>query len=116
MGLREMLDPDVLETVFRKFPQAVLVTGDDRMPEAHPSVIAELEATIATIEPWERRSRPPLAEHDVFAPDELWKREVVQRWAHVMAGQERGSIRRYSHRQAVWTPNIRNPQGKLFKA
>lgn len=115
LGLREALDPEVLEAVFGSHPEAVLVTGDDRMPEEHPVVIANLKATIATIEPWERRPRAPLAEHPELAVEEIWKREVVQRWAHVMATQDRGTIRRYARdRHAMWSPNIRNPQGRLF--
>lgn len=116
LGLREALDPEVLEAVFGEHPEAILVTGDDRMPGEHPVVIANLRATLATVEPWERRPRAPLLEHPELAVEEVWKREVVQRWAHMMAAQDRGSIRRYARdRHVVWVPNIRNPQGKLFK-
>jgi hypothetical protein len=115
-GWKDLLDPDLLEAVFSTYPEGVLVTGDDKMPQEHPVVIERVQATIATIEPWDRRERPP---HAVVPPgftnEEVWKREVVQRHAHAMALQEFRSIRRYSRdRGAVWTPRIRSPQGRLF--
>jgi hypothetical protein len=114
--LRQALDPAVIEGVFGRYPDAVLVTYDDRMPEEHPVIIERNRATVATVEPWDRRDRAPLFGHEILADDELWKREVVQRWAHEMARQDRGSIWRYDReRRHKWTPNIRNPQGKLFK-
>lgn len=117
LGLKGVLDPQVLEFVFERYPEAVLVTGDDRMPEEHADAIARFEATVATIEPWSRRPRAPLAEHPALGVEEVWKREVLQRWAHAMAAQDRGSIRRYSRdRRAVWRPKIRNPQGRPFVA
>lgn len=116
LDLRTALDPQVVEAVFGLYPDAVLVTYDDRMPEEHPVVIERHRATVATIEPWDRKKRAPLFGHDVLADDELWKREVTHRWAHEMALQERGSIWRYDReKRRKWTPNIRNPQGKLFK-
>jgi hypothetical protein len=95
----------------------VLVTADDNMPENHPLVIQEVGATLATIEPWERRERPPLVLPEGLSADEAWKREVIQRWAHKMATQEPQSIRRYARqRHGLWTPRIRTKQAKLFSA
>lgn len=117
-GWKDLLDPDLLRNVFGEFPDAVLVTYDDRMPHEHPVVIAEVGATIATVEAWDRRPRSPhVIKPDDLSNEEVWKREVVQRWAHSMALQESGSIRRYSrHRPTAWAPRIRNPQGRLFKS
>ena len=114
--MHKALDPVVLETVFTRYPEATLLTADDRMPEAHPVIIERLRATIATIEPWDRRPREALAVHETLAEEELWKREVAQRWVHEMAQQDRGSLWRYAEKRRKWTPNIRNPQGRLFKA
>lgn len=110
-----MLDPLLLRAVFRDHPDAVLVTADDNMPLNHPLIIKEVGATIATIEPWERRQRPPLVLPPSLSADEAWKREVVQRWAHAMAIQEAGTIRRYAReRSGVWKPRIKDPQRRLF--
>jgi hypothetical protein len=106
----------MLQALFQDHPEAVLVTGDDNMPQNHPLVIKQVAATIATVEPWDRRERPPLVLPPGLSSDEAWKREVVQRWAHNMAVQASGSIRRYSRdRSVTWTPRIRQPQGRLFK-
>lgn len=113
LGLRTARDPDVIDGVFSKYPEAVLLTGDDRMPEEHAVVIAQARATIATIEPWDRR--PRALRRGQLSQEEMWKREVSQRWAHEVASQDRGSVWRYAERRRKWTPSIRNPQGKLFK-
>jgi hypothetical protein len=116
LGYGRLKDPALLRALFGDLPDAVLVTGDDNMPQNHPLVIKEVAATVATIEPWDRRDRPPLVLPPGLSSDEAWKREVVQRWAHVMAVQERQSIRRYSRdRNAIWKPRIRNPQRRLFR-
>jgi hypothetical protein len=108
-------DPPLLRALFSEFPQAVLITADDNMPMNHPLVIREVAATIATIEPWERRHRPPLVLQPGWSSEEAWKREVVQRWAHAMAVQEAEAIRRYSReRSGTWTLRIKNPQRRLF--
>lgn len=116
LGWKDHLDPDLLRAVFGAFPEAVLVTGDDRMPLEHPVVIEAVGATIATVEPYDRIPRQPFPVPDGHTAPEVWKRDVVQRWAHAMAAQESQSIRRYSRvNAAAWTPRIRNPQGRLFK-
>lgn len=117
LGLKDHEDPDLLRALFAEHPEAVLVTSDDNMPADHPGVIKEVGATIATIEPWDRRVRDPLVLQDGMTADEAWKREVVQRWAHSMATQSRREVRRYARNVGgkVWTPRIRNPQGRLFK-
>jgi hypothetical protein len=117
LGWKDHEDPDLLRSVFGEYPEAVLVTADDNMPADHPLIIKEVGATIATIEPWDRRPRPPLVLHDGMTADEAWKREVVHRWAHSMATQALREVRRYARDVGGkrWTPRIRNPQGQLFK-
>lgn len=64
----------------------VLITADDRLPRDHGALAASLKVTVATVDP---RRGPG------FGIDE-WRREVVHRWAHAIAGQAPSSIRRYS--------------------
>jgi hypothetical protein len=100
LGLRGATDPDALRRLFALFPDCVLVTGDDSMPAEHADVIAQVRATLATIDP----DRPA-----GYVQDQ-WERDVVHRWAHAMQVQGDGLIRRYSlgaHR--VWAPRLRKP-------
>jgi hypothetical protein len=90
LQLRHALDPDLLRALAQLLhgERWVLVTGDDNMPAVHADVIAELNATIATIDP----RRPA----DYADNEDGWGREIVHRWAHVMEGQPSGASRRYS--------------------
>lgn len=102
LGLKDAKDPSLLEILAERPEPWVLVTGDDKMPEEHAEVIAELRPTIATVDP--RR------DEQYQAPDQedAWNREVVHKWAHKMATQAPGTIRRYSlggHR--MWTSRRR---------
>lgn len=95
LHLDRSLDPVVLRRLHERLTVPwVLVTGDDRMPGDHGDVIVEVVATIATVD-----SRcPPGYGLDGY------RREVVHRWAHVIAEQPAGLVRRYSlqgHRK--WT-------------
>ena len=80
-------------------PEAwVLVTGDDAMPDDHQAAFAELQITLATIDP----RRP----EDVG--EDSWRRDVVHRWAHAIQIQPAGTIRRYSAiRHGLWKPRRR---------
>lgn len=93
-----LLDPELFRSLIAALDgnDWVLVTGDDLMPEVHAEDVAETGMTIATVRPWE----PAATERK----QEAYKREVVHRWAHRMALQEPGELRRYSetaHRS--WT-------------
>ena len=90
LRLRHARDPDLLRSLAENFEREhwVLVTGDDNMPAVHADVIAELNATVATIEP----RRPT----EYIDNEDGWGREIVHRWAHLMERQDPGSIRRYS--------------------
>jgi hypothetical protein len=102
LELRHAKDPELLHALAEHFGNRlwVLVTADDNLPAAHADVVAEVSATIATIDP--KRSA-------IYAEDEdAWGREVVHRWAHVMERQPRGSVRRYSERGGrKWSPRRR---------
>jgi hypothetical protein len=90
LQMRHALDPDLLRALAQLFHDEhwVLVTGDDNMPAVHADVIAEVKATIATIDP---RRPSPYADNE-----DGWGREIVHRWAHLMERQPSGMIRRYS--------------------
>ena len=90
LGLRHQKDPDLLRALAHHFGERpwVLVTGDDNMPVVHAAVIAEVSATIATIDP----RRP----QDYAENEDGWGREVAHRWAHLMERQPPSTVRRYS--------------------
>jgi hypothetical protein len=95
LGLKGSSDPSLIEQLEVLRPGCVLVTGNDRMPEEHPSAVARGRIAIATIDP----RRPP------GMPQEFWRRDVVHRWADQMQRQEGGTVRRYSFRRsAPWKP------------
>lgn len=91
-------DPPLLELLRSHFADQdrewVMVTADDKMPEEHGADVRGL--TIATIDPrWEGR----------WPTQEGWKRETVARWAHRMAVQNPGTVRRYSpFANRSWSP------------
>lgn len=98
MGWKDLKDPPLLRAAAEEFDGIdwVMVTSDDRMPLTHGPLVAELQITLATLDGrWERHTDD----------QEAYKRDVVHRWAHVMADQEAGHIRRYSPKgHRVWTP------------
>lgn len=98
LGLGGHLDPQLLRAAHERYLSAewVLVTSDDSMPATHADVVAELGATIATLDGrWRRYSDD----------QEAYKREVVHRWVHTMAEQEQGTVRRYTpNAHRLWTP------------
>jgi hypothetical protein len=61
----------------------VLVTADEGMPREHAELLRRTRLTLAV----------------VAARGEAARRETVHRWAHVMAGQRPGTVRRYSPRR-----------------
>jgi predicted nuclease of predicted toxin-antitoxin system len=98
LGLRGKLDPFVLADIFSRFADPVLVTGDDHMPDDHAAVLQEWNATVATIQPCDA--------HD--PREDAYEREIVHKWAHVIAEQQTGTIRRYHLSGPVtWTTRKR---------
>ena len=97
LKLHRVLDPVLLRGLSAHFADApwVLVTADDAMPAEHPDLLAELGVTLSTID-----SRRP----GDYPSDDPWGREIAHRWAHVMAAQAAGTIRRYSESGGrTWT-------------
>ena len=101
LGLRESTDPELLRDLAKRpgLGEWVLVTGNDGMPAEHPTLMARLKPTVATIDPRRPEGVSELA----------WRMDVVHRWAHAMQDQEAGTIRRYSlGRSSLWTPRRRH--------
>jgi len=97
LKLHRVKDPPLLRALSEHFGDDlwVLVTADDAMPAEHGELIVAVGATLATIDP----RRPA---H--FSDDDAWGREVAHRWAHTMAMQPAGSIRRYGESGGrTWT-------------
>ncbi|HEX4340969.1 MAG TPA: hypothetical protein VH062_33905 [Polyangiaceae bacterium] len=53
LGLHKLEDPEMLRAVAERFGATpwILATGDDDMPAEHADVLAELRATVATVDP-----------------------------------------------------------------
>ncbi|HUZ42782.1 MAG TPA: hypothetical protein VMU63_00125 [Acidimicrobiales bacterium] len=101
IGLGRAGDAELIRGLARRYADEewVLVTGDDHLPAEQAGLLEALGITVATIE-W--RLNP--------APDgrEQAARDTCHRWAHAMAAQGAGTIRRYSpERNRAWTPRLR---------
>jgi hypothetical protein len=91
LKLRHLVDPELLAVLAERYRDQrwVLVTGDDLMPGEHHQHIEAWSITVATVDGrWRGQG----------LSQEEWKREVVHRWAHVMAAQRPGTVQRYSLR------------------
>jgi predicted nuclease of predicted toxin-antitoxin system len=73
---RAVLDAEVLAATGER----VLVTAQEDLPREQAATLRRTGATVAV----------------VHADGETAKRETVHRWAHVMAAQPRGTVRRYA--------------------
>ena len=95
LGWKTELDPDMLRLVYGELDDPVIVTSDDDMPNDHGDVIAEVNATVAVIEPWELHHGSVTVCDDTTSEEETYEREVIHRWAPSMQDQERGTVKRY---------------------
>ena len=101
IGLGRATDAELLRGLARRYPDEewVLVTADDYLPAEQADLLGQLDITVATIE-W--RMAPPASGREQAA------RDACHRWAHAMAVQAPGSIRRYSaERNRAWSPRLR---------
>lgn len=89
LGLGRATDPELLRGLARRLAgeEWVLVTGDDWLPAEQAGLLSSLALTVATVE-WKPTPAAPAREQ--------LARETCHRWAHVMARQAGGTIRRYS--------------------
>jgi len=108
LGTTHLLDGEMLERLAVLDYPWVLVTGDDAMPAEHAATIARIGATIATIDgEWEAccEANGLILTQDQFA------KETIQRWAHVIAAQDAGSVRRYTPKKAsAWKARRQHAQ------
>ena len=101
VGMARASDPELLRGVTRRMGDQpwILVTADDYLPAEHAELVAELGVTIATVQA-QGRSRG--------VDEERFARETCHRWAHSMARQSAGAVRRYSpEANRPWTARLR---------
>lgn len=101
LGLARAGDPELLRGLARRMGDEpwVLVTADDFLPAEQAGLVADLGVTIATVQA-QGRGRG--------VDEERFARETCHRWAHSMAGQSEGAVRRYSpEANHAWTARLR---------
>ena len=92
LGMARMSDPELLRGLTRRMGTQdwVLVTADDFLPAEQAGLVAELGMTVATVATGQGQGRARGVDEERHA------RETCHRWAHAMAGQRAGAVRRYS--------------------
>lgn len=102
LGVDRFADSDLLARLARLEYEWVLVTCDDRMPFVHKDAVSRYRPTIATVDgEWERIC----AKHDLSLSQDQFRHETVHRWAHAIAEQVAGEVRRYNPRAGQpWRP------------
>lgn len=101
LGMARASDPELLRGVSRRLGDQpwVLLTADDFLPAEQAELVAELQVTIATVQA-QGRGRG--------VDEERFARETCHRWAHSMARQADGALRRYSPQaNRPWTARLR---------
>ena len=98
LGLKGLKDGPLLHKLTELGRPWVLLTADDELPRRWGAVIEETSATVAIIHPTYPGSHS----------ESEWHHDVAHRWAHVLGGQEQGTVRRYSqHTHRRWTAKNR---------
>jgi hypothetical protein len=100
-------DPPWLRFLAALPDPCILVTFDNKMPNAHRELLLELGSTVAVID--SRASWGGLEEAEYY-------RDVTHRWAHRMAAQNYGTVRKYSQISSVEldltaVPRVRSSAG-----
>ncbi|HEX5267828.1 MAG TPA: hypothetical protein VFW24_13755 [Acidimicrobiales bacterium] len=101
LGMARAGDSELLRGVTRRMGSQpwVLVTADDFLPAEHAELVADLGVTVATVQA-QGRGRG--------VDEERFARETCHRWAHSMAHQAAGVVRRYSPAASrPWTARLR---------
>lgn len=101
LGMARASDPELIRGVTRRMAGQpwVLVTADDFLPAEQAELVAELAVTVATV---------PVQGRGGGAEEERFARETCHRWAHAMARQPPGTVRRYSpEANRPWTGRLR---------
>lgn len=92
LDLLGIKDQALLKTIATDLQGSVLVTNDDNLPADHRETLKATRVTVAIVEP----QKPP------HLKEKQWQYEVVHRWAHQMAEQRAGTVRRYGERSVIW--------------
>lgn len=97
-----LLDEAVLELLAALAYPWVLVTADDKLPFEHAEAVVRLGATIATIDgEWEAHC----SRHELDLNQDQFQKDSIHRWAHSMASQEQGTVRRLTPATNIlWKP------------
>jgi hypothetical protein len=105
LGLDRLLDDPFLLSLAERDDEWVLVAADDKMPLEHAETVRETSATIATVDGlWRAFSQ----RHGLSRTQEQFKRDSIHRWAHVIAEQRPGEVRRYTpSSHSIWRPRKR---------
>ena len=92
LGAARFTDAELIRGLARRLDDQpwVLVTADDFLPAELPELLASHAVTVATV------AIPAVRDGGSGLDEERHARETCHRWAHAMATQEQGSIRRYS--------------------
>ena len=101
LGMARASDPELLRGLARRMGDDpwILVTADDFLPAEQAGLVAELGVTVATVQA-QGRGRG--------VDEERFARDTCHRWAHSMAGQTAGALRRYSpEANRPWTARLR---------
>lgn len=95
LQLRGADDTPVLDTLTKRTPQPVLVTGDMDMPRDHADALARSSVAVCIVAP------PP---KDSALTEDEWYRELVHRWIHRMVEQAPATAYVYGARgRRRWT-------------
>src|ERR1039457_3403883 len=92
LDLLGIKDQPLLKTIAADHKGSVLVTNDDDLPADHRETLKVTRVTVAIVEP----QKPP------HLKEKQWQYEVIHRWAHQMAEQRAGTVRRYGERSVIW--------------
>jgi hypothetical protein len=109
LGAARMTDAELIRALSRRLADEpwVLVTADDFLPGEHGELLTRHHLTVATVAALGR---------GVGVGEERHARETCHRWAHAMAAQEPGSVRRYSPAaNRAWTPLMPRPDRPITR-
>jgi hypothetical protein len=87
MGMEGRKDPVWLKFLSEQSDACVLVTFDNKMVQVHTAELRRYRNALAIVD--SKGDRGGLYEHEYY-------RDVIHRWAHRMAAQREGMLRKYT--------------------
>jgi len=98
-------DPPLLRFIHMYWPETVLVTADDQMPQEHGHLVERWSLTLAVVDPLKPK---------MYQGGDMWNWEIIHRWAHNMQTQPRHTVYRYNAQgRRVWKKPRRIKQLEL---